>query len=654
MDGTARGGFQEFERRRAELLDLAKRLVPVVDGIDVVTCRDTLTRLRDRVEADTFKVMIVGEFKRGKSTFINALLGEQVLPMHSLPCTAVINEVKFSEKKRAVLHPMAGAESLDPVEISVESLVDYVTIRDGESRSTSPYARAEVFWPLPLCENRVEIIDSPGLNEAPEREIITLGYLDQADAMVVVMLATSPVSLNEQAFLDVQVTARGHDDAFYIFNRINDIDAEELEDAKRGIRNRLSPYSVRENRIFFVDAKTALRSRIAGDSEGFARSGVAKVEETLEDFLARDRGRAKLLVSARHLKSVVSDTRRNMTMQRGMLQRSADELRKAYDEAQGPLNQLERSRISILKRVDSHTAETVRQVEVMTRGFYRTIGRDIETWVLDMELEAKLSGIKNMNPIGLQKRAEAVQAEVSQKLSHKLQAAVATWTERDLRTLVESRLADLEIEIGDDLRDLLAKADAIRYTLAAVDLPPALPTVSSATERVAAAGAGLVLGGPGMALIGANFGFQGVVKAIMPAIGVAIVGTVIGLAMLPLVAAMAAVGVFQGMKMMGSVEKKIKQDVAKGYSDHIRDNQDSLVSDLVGQVSEQLAMLRDIISQGVEADLASVRQEAEAALQKREAGEAATRTALRELDDFAHELETVDDELAEFITGVAV
>ena len=106
MPIVAAGGFQEFEQRRENLLGLAGRMRPIVDELGVDTGRESLHQLRERIETDTFKVMVVGEFKRGKSTFINALLGEQVLPVHSLPCTAVINEVKWSETKRAVLHPM--------------------------------------------------------------------------------------------------------------------------------------------------------------------------------------------------------------------------------------------------------------------------------------------------------------------------------------------------------------------------------------------------------------------------------------------------------------------------------------------------------------------------------------------------------------------
>jgi ABC-type multidrug transport system fused ATPase/permease subunit len=652
-NNSTNGGFQEFEKRRTELLELIDELAPIVSGIEVASCAETLGRIRDRTESDTFKVIVVGEFKRGKSTFINALLGERVLPTHSLPCTAIINEVKWSTERKALLHPMPGRGD-SPIEIPIDELTKHVTIKNGEETDSSPYSRAEVFWPLPLCRNRVEIIDSPGLNEAPEREAITLGYLDLADAMIVVMLATSPVSLNEQTFLDVQVTARGHNDAFFIFNRINDIEMNEREETVRGIRRRLSSYSNRENRIFFVDARSGLTSRMSGDVAGFETSGVAAVEAELELFLTRERGRTKLLVPAQHLKSVVSEARRNLTLQQGMLRQSADDLRRSFEEVREPLHRLERERILILKRVDNHLAETVRQVEFGARNFYRRIASDVETWVGELDIEKRLSGFKNLNPVGLRQRAEALQTDVSERLSARLQVEYATWHERELRTLLEHRMSELETDIGHDLQQVIAAADAIRYSLAAVPPPPTQPGISNATERVAAAGAGLVLGGPGMALVGANLGFQGVVKAILPAVGVAVIGVVFGWAALPVFAAMAATGAVQASWLMDGVEKKLKQEVARGYSDHIRANLDAMVDELSTQVNQQLTSVREIIGRGIEADLKSVQQEAEAALRKRESGEKSTNAALAELITFSAQVDDIDDRLTEFITSVAM
>lgn len=293
-------GFRAFEERRGELLEMINRLRPVLDGINV---QETVTKLdvvHGRVESDTFKVMIVGEFNRGKSTVINALLGERVLPSYAQPCTAIINEVKWGEERRARLHPMpVNGQDVAPVDIGVDELADYVTIEDGEDGKpkSNPYARAEVFWPLPLCENRVEIIDSPGLNEAPKRELITLGYLDQADALVMVLMATAPVSMSEQIFLDVHVRGGGHHDAFFLFTRIDDVPEAERRDTVKSVRNRLSRYSTRENRVYFVNARGMLEGRIGQDRGLVEASGMVPFEAELERFLVNERGHVKVLVA---------------------------------------------------------------------------------------------------------------------------------------------------------------------------------------------------------------------------------------------------------------------------------------------------------------------------------------------------------------------
>ena len=54
--------------------------------------------------------MVLGEFKRGKSTFINALLGEEILPAYAVPCTAIINEIKYADVKPGhFIFPQSGA-----------------------------------------------------------------------------------------------------------------------------------------------------------------------------------------------------------------------------------------------------------------------------------------------------------------------------------------------------------------------------------------------------------------------------------------------------------------------------------------------------------------------------------------------------------------
>ena len=403
-----------------------------------------------------------------------------------------------------------------------------------------------------------------------------------------------------------------------------------------------------------MDARTALRSRIGHDPGGFAESGVLAVERELEHFLAHDRGRAKLMVGARNLKRVVSDTRRSITLQRGMLMRERDELRKAYDEAQGPLNALEKKRMAILKRVDQHLSETGREVDAATRAFYRRTASDLERWVEDMDLEASLKGIGALNPFTLRKKTEAIQLEVTQALSNRLQSVFAEWLDRELRVLLERRMTDLQTEIGDDLHSLVTRADEIRYRLADMAPPANGPTVTSAAERVAAAGAGMVLGGPGMALAGANLGFAGVVKAVLPTVGIIVGGAILGLAALPVALVVIAVNGISAFGQIAGIERKIKTDVARAYGDNIRNNMDTMVAELSTQVSEQLAKVRDTIGAGLDVELRTVRETVESALRKKELGEVDKQRAISRLERAAEELESVDETLTDFITGVAV
>ena len=96
--------FKKFTADREKLQGIYSRASSLLSALDLKTEAETLKGNQDSLSSDTFKVLVVGEFKRGKSTFINALLGEEVLPAFSIPCTAVINEIKYSEEKKAILH----------------------------------------------------------------------------------------------------------------------------------------------------------------------------------------------------------------------------------------------------------------------------------------------------------------------------------------------------------------------------------------------------------------------------------------------------------------------------------------------------------------------------------------------------------------------
>lgn len=151
---------RERSRRLASLIH--QHLV-VLEKLEMNNERTVIQPLEQSVLSDTFKILVMGEFNRGKSTLINAMLGKKVLPAYPIETTAIINEIKWGEHPRALLHYHESNDAAQKVkEVSIGEIEKYVIAKNKSY--DNPYDKVELFWPLELCHDGVEIIDSPGLN----------------------------------------------------------------------------------------------------------------------------------------------------------------------------------------------------------------------------------------------------------------------------------------------------------------------------------------------------------------------------------------------------------------------------------------------------------------------------------------------------------
>ena len=144
--------LKEFAARQKRLTGIIQEASGFVQKLDMEHCAQTLEQLRKKISSDTFKIMVMGNFKNGKSTFINALLGQEILPAYAVPTTAIINEIKYGEKPKAVLHflnPLPEKmydgipekalthmrrfkmKDVPPIEMPVDEIEDFVVIPMG-------------------------------------------------------------------------------------------------------------------------------------------------------------------------------------------------------------------------------------------------------------------------------------------------------------------------------------------------------------------------------------------------------------------------------------------------------------------------------------------------------------------------------------------
>ncbi len=650
---TVRVQYEAFHARRAALAGVIEHQRLVAAELAMSAWHTELGRLAARVRDDRFKVLVLGEFKRGKSTLINALLGEEVLPAYARPCTAIINEVKWGEPPRAMLHHGAAADGTvpQPRQIPVDQIEQYVVIRDDQALRDSPYERVELFWPLELCRNGVEIIDSPGLNENTIRQKVTTNYLSQVDAVLFVFSCEALASASELDFIDNILRVAGHEDIFFICNRYNMIRAREKQSIREYAHGRLASRTRRgTERVFFISALDALEGRLEGDQERVVASGVARLEEELARFLAQERGQAKLLRPAIELRRAIQEGRRLLPERRSLLQTDLATLEERYRQAQEPLKRLELQRQQILTRLDRYAEEIREAVDTEARNFYRELAdRRIPEWVDGYDLQNRIELLKFYQASDQVKRAVE---ELTTFVQGRLEGEFGEWQRTRLQELVGSRLKSLLADLDTQARQFVSQVDRLRVQLSAgASGSFAVETGETSTlERLLAMAGGLFLGSPGAAAMGALFGVEEMLKSLIPQIAIATVMVMlVGFNPVILIPALLTSAFFQGQAKLDSTNQKLKQSFVEEFTRQMRVGESQQAAEIAEAVAVKVSEIRTAFDEGLGREVQNVRDQVESIRAERLKGEANVQRQLERLTELESQLNAIESELGALV-----
>lgn len=254
---------------------------------------------------ETFRIVVVGEFSRGKSTLINALLGARVLPTGAQPVTTILNHIRFGDQLRFRVVKRDGQSdeltqeefrrivappSPDPSDPSSAELFQ------DALEQISKISHAEVFYPSLLCRNGVEIIDTPGTNDVDTiREQITYDFIPRADAILFLLSACEPIGASEMVFLRERVLRSDVQRIFFPVTFADQLEtASDQEKVRQHIEKQLTPI-VGPPRLFFVDSYAAMKLRLGGEAgPELDETGIPSLEEAIAAFLVSERTIVKL------------------------------------------------------------------------------------------------------------------------------------------------------------------------------------------------------------------------------------------------------------------------------------------------------------------------------------------------------------------------
>jgi GTP-binding protein EngB required for normal cell division len=611
-----------------------------------------LGTLADRVHSDSFKVLVLGQFNRGKSTFINALLAEKVLPTYATPTTAVINEVKYDDDCYAVLYPRRarGQGPVEPQRIPISRLEDHVVVDLEDENKPNPFERAEVFWPLELCRSGVEMIDSPGLNEDPARELITLKYLEEADALIFILDASQALTENERNYLELFIRPMGHEDAFFIFNKINHVHPDERPRTEAWARKKLEPFVKYDQRIFFIDALAALQARKAGDEEALAESGLPSVERSLQHFLTTQRGRLKVLVPARELQAGIRETRQHIREQLELLSHTLEQLVGEFQRNTPPLQRLDIRIQRIEESLDQQIEIMITKIRSAALSFIEDLADRLPALVIDTKINAKMT----INPFRIKSAGEEYVNEVTEKTAGIMQSEFAKWRESAYRSLLATCIETLEHNLENDLRDFAAELDSVRLSL---DLSTG-EGAGAATDVIEGMLHGRVVSTIS-AGAGASQGVLGVVRVVLPRAGVvAISGLMIGLApaiMIPVAAAVFAGWSAKGVgDQGGKMGTAFQRNVGNQAAAKLRNASDEYVKLVGDSAQEQLDRVKGILIGNLQGKVTGLREQMAAALKHKQTGEEEVEATRAKFTLLESEMESIDSSLDRLIDEILV
>ncbi len=307
-----------------------------------------LSYLKDRYREGRFHLAVLGQFKRGKSTLLNALIGEEMLPMGVVPLTAAPTFIQFGHPPQILIR----FQGKDDEEVYTGTstadrsayLATYVT-EEGNPKNHRNVAEVQVSLPSPILESGVVLIDTPGIGSTYRHNTIaTLNFLRECDAALFLISADPPITEVELEFLR-QVHQRVPR-LFFVLNKIDYLDEREREEALSFYKRILSEHHLWDGRlpIFCLSARNGLRARMNTDASLWASSGMAALESFLVDFLAQEKFSALTEAIVRRSTDIIEEALMEGGIRVKALQLPQHELEEKLRFFEATLKQVERER----------------------------------------------------------------------------------------------------------------------------------------------------------------------------------------------------------------------------------------------------------------------------------------------------------------------
>ena len=315
-----------FEQQKLNLLSNIRQLRSLAEDVGPSPICPKIDAEIQKLTEERFHLVALGQFKRGKTTLINAILGESLLPVAVVPLTSVLTlirygqeifvEVVFQDHKRLTIH--------------TSDLEDYVTER-GNPKNEKHVRYVEIHYPSGFLHGGIILIDTPGIGSLfLHNTATTYDFIPDIDAAIFLLSADLPMTQAEYQFLE---EVRNYvDKIFFVLNKIDILTPEELTEAveyNTGVLQKQIDNN--EIALFPLSARSVLEVGNPNDSRKPILDKLAEFKNALKSFLENERRSVLLRASQQRVRTHATELRFILELELKSNEMPLEDLRQKID-----------------------------------------------------------------------------------------------------------------------------------------------------------------------------------------------------------------------------------------------------------------------------------------------------------------------------------
>lgn len=444
-----------------ETINFASQLIAKMRDVEIIKKEDEIRLVNDLSDVhlnliSPLTVTVIGPFNSGKSTFINALIEERILPDNINPSTSMVCKIGYCNSHLKIQYLEKG--NILVKEITIEELKEFV------DRNSSKYIPRtgdvlEIFHNNIFCDKDIVIVDTPGFNDPSMDDEEMNNALKKADAVIYcmsVLQANSKLDAEKIKYLQ----EKGITSIFFVIGYLDllqNVEEKEIETLKSRLKKELSSKSIlREDGVFFVSAVDEL-NKIEHKKTIFKDAGIDNVRKKIWNFLQENRIPIKNKIACNRIEKIRGELEMFISQEIEILQKTLYDCLHKKGQLRNNEAETKVCIAEINKICSSYEEDAYKFIKIQIETEILSIDSKIEEWV-DEVFVSSFPGLTLGFRNNATKIIETIQKKCIERINAALEKRIVPYLnsasyklQKEIKHIVEKYIINIELSTNNKI-----------------------------------------------------------------------------------------------------------------------------------------------------------------------------------------------------------